>query len=214
MTHVTARVQPRTCSSRDTHRGCKFVWPPGRARAARWPWNLCPAGVGHWTTRKPAGAAPGGGLSLNRTLPQRALQKAFGRIGRLGCPPTCLDLTLALREGPDCQAVRWRGGPGSPAHRDPRGETAGGWTQTIQMHQRTLQLGRLGVRAAAMQGGPGEGLGWIPDVVQGGPYGQDARATAAWASGPRGCSPGRMLFSRTRVQVALLKVVSLVQLTT
>ena len=79
------------------------------------------------------------------------------------------------------------------------------------MHQRTLQLGRLGVRAAAMQGGPGEGVGWIPDVVQGGPYGQDARATAAWASGPRGCSPGRMLF---RVQVALPKMVSLVQLTT
>ena len=37
-------------------------------------------------------APPSGrGQSLFRTLPQRALQKAFGGIGRLGCPPTCLD---------------------------------------------------------------------------------------------------------------------------
>ena len=59
----------RDCPGSTTHihitgharRGGKFVWPPGRARAARWPWNLLPDGVGHLddsdaSRRRPRGA--------------------------------------------------------------------------------------------------------------------------------------------------------------
>ena len=66
----------------------EFVWPPGRARAARWPWNLRPDDVGRWTTRKPIDAAPRVRFKSTRTLPQRATPTTFGTIGRLGLPPT------------------------------------------------------------------------------------------------------------------------------
>ena len=69
-------------------RGGKFAWPPGRARAARWPWNLHPDSVGRWTTRKPIDAAPRVRFKSTRTQRQRATPTAFGTIGRLGRPAT------------------------------------------------------------------------------------------------------------------------------
>ncbi len=65
-------------------RGRKFVWPPGRACAARWPLNLRPDDVDRWTTWKPIDAAPRARFKLTRTLPQRVTPTAFGTTGRLG----------------------------------------------------------------------------------------------------------------------------------
>ncbi len=65
-----------------------FVWPPGRACAARWPWNLRPDNVGRWTTRKPIDAAPRARFKSARILPQRVTPTAFGTTGRLGLPST------------------------------------------------------------------------------------------------------------------------------
>jgi hypothetical protein len=129
----------------------KNVWPPGRACAARWPWNLPPDDVGRWTTRNPIDAAPRARFKSTRTIPQRAMPTTFGdsdshqlRAAPPGDP----------RRAPLSPSVGWRGSS--------RPATIGGgpgrycW-QLDSDALAHLALDRHAAQAPVVQRKPGEG---------------------------------------------------------
>jgi hypothetical protein len=164
------------------------VRPPGRACAARWPWNLPPDDVGRWTTRKPIDAAPRAWFKSTRTLPQRAIPTAFGTIGRLRLPPTPGAL-IRPRPAPqsDGEAVS---GPQQLA--EDRGDTAGNLTRTHVDALAHLALDRHAAQAPApvVQRKPGEGKS--PETrapCRQSRAARNPRIAAAWVPLPRGRTP-------------------------
>ena len=109
---------------------------------------------------------------------------------------------MPFAKGPDCQEVKWRGGPGERLHSCPPGAEppAAGLRLTGCTSATCTGPPWRECRGRARE--PGEGPGRNPDAVQSDPlWARGPRVAAAWASGPRGCSPLRMTFSRTRIKL-------------